>query len=88
MAKTTFMMPKGDTEFDNLEEGEKMQASCRIRKEAGGKACLVAINGQTLPGYSDDDGEDTEDDADESKEDDGINGDDGDMMDAMDKEMQ
>lgn len=55
MAKTIFTMPKGDSEFDELEVGEKMQVSATVRKEEGGKACLVTVDGKTVPGYSDSD---------------------------------
>lgn len=60
MAKTVFDMPSGDADFDNLEAGEKMQVSCMIRKEGKGKACLVSVDGKTIPGYSDTDDEEGE----------------------------
>lgn len=60
MAKTVFTMPSGDAEFDSLEKGEKMQVSAMIRKEEGRKACLVSVDGKTVPGYSDsEDGEES-----------------------------
>lgn len=67
MAKTIFDMPKGIAEFDELEDGEKMQFSGTLRKEPGGKACLVSVDGKTVPGYSDSDEE--EEDEDEYEED-------------------
>lgn len=51
-SKVVFDMPKGDGEFDGLEVGEKMTARCTIRKEEGGQACLVEVNGMEVSGYS------------------------------------
>lgn len=58
MAKTIFEMPSGIGEFDELGEGEKMQFSGTLRKEPGGMACLVSVDGKTVPGYSDSEEED------------------------------
>lgn len=69
MAKTIFEMPKGDAEFDELEEGEKMSFSGSLRKEADGKACLISVDGRTVPGYSDsEDDEEVEEESEETEE--------------------
>lgn len=68
MAKTIFEMPRGDAEFDSLEVGEKMPFSGFLRKEGQDKACLVSVNGETVPGYSDSDEEEDEDYEEESSE--------------------
>jgi hypothetical protein len=60
MPKTIFDMPKGIAEFDELEVGEKMSFSGSLRKEQDGKACLVSVDGATIPGYSDSDEEEEE----------------------------
>lgn len=49
--KVEFDMPKGDGEFEELRPGEKMRVQCTIRKEEGGRACLVAVNGAEVSGY-------------------------------------
>lgn len=82
MAKTTFEMPRGDAEFDDLEEGEKMTVSCTIRKEGADQACLVAVDGQTLPGYSDEEEDEATEEEDGSGE-----ASEGDMMTVLDEEM-
>lgn len=61
--KVEFDMPKGDGEFDGLEPGEKMTVRCTIRKEEGGRACLVAVNGMEVSGY-----EEEEEDKDDEEE--------------------
>ena len=60
MAKIIFAMPRGDEEFDELRDGEKMKVTCTVRKEGPDKACLVAVGGKTLEGYSDDEEEEVE----------------------------
>lgn len=85
MAKITFTMPRGDAEFDELEPGEKMTVQCTIRKEGQDQACLVAVDGQTLEGYGDDE------DSEEDESDEGDAGTDEEaeptMMDAMDEQL-
>lgn len=67
MAKTTFQMPKGNPEFDEMEPGEKMPFSGTLRKEEGGMACLVTVDGKTVPGYSDsEEGEEETEEAEET----------------------
>lgn len=60
MAKITFEMPKGDEELDGLKDGEKIQVAAVVRKEPDGKYCLVSVNGEVIPGYSDSDEEEEE----------------------------
>lgn len=81
MAKTIFTMPKGDSEFDEMEVGEKMSFSGTLRKEEDGKACLVSVDGKTVPGYSD--SEDGEEEAYEEGETEGEEGAMGDMASAL-----
>ncbi len=86
MAKITFKMPRGSEEWDSLDDGEKMEVTCTILKEGPDMGCLVAVDGQTLEGYKDDeDEEDTE--PDDNAEEEGAE-DDGSMMSMLDKEMQ
>lgn len=84
MAKIIFKMPKGDAEFDEMMPGEKMKVTCTVLKEKGGDACLVAVGGKTLEGYSDSDEEDEE--MEDEAEDQAME-DDGGMMAALDEEM-
>lgn len=56
--KVEFTMPRGDAEFDALEPGEKMTVRCTIRKEEGGAACLVAVNGTEVSSYTEEEDED------------------------------
>ena len=82
MAKTVFEMPKGIADFDELEDGEKMRFSGTLRKEPGGRACLVAVDGKTVPGYSD---EDEDEDYEEGTEEEVVA--EPGMMDALDEVM-
>lgn len=72
MAKIVFEMPKGDADFDEMEEGEKKSVSCVIRKEEGGRACLVSVDGKTVPGYSDSDEEEEYEEGEEEAEEAGM----------------
>lgn len=83
MAKTIFKMPRGDAEFDGLRDGDKMQVSCVIRKEGTDEACLVSVDGKTVPGYSDSDEEEDED----YEEDEEVVEEEATLMDAMDEAM-
>lgn len=81
MAKIRFKMPRGDEEFDELGDGEKMKVTCTIRKEGPDEGCLVAVGGKTLEGYSDDP-EDEDEEVEEEMEEAEPS-----LMDAMDEEM-
>jgi hypothetical protein len=55
-----FDLPSGLILPDQLSESREFEALATIQLKEDGKACLVAIDGNRMPGYTDGEGQDDE----------------------------